>query len=60
VPTLHSHTITHGLFVFNGVREPQGGLPSRTSQHAAQNLAAACVCPTAQPTDHQDEKQKGS
>jgi len=21
--TLQSHTITHGLFVFNGVREPQ-------------------------------------
>ena len=23
MPTLHSHTITHGLFIFNGVREPQ-------------------------------------
>lgn len=22
-PTLHSHTITHGLLIFNGVREPQ-------------------------------------
>lgn len=23
MPTLHSHTITHGLFIFKGVREPQ-------------------------------------
>jgi len=23
MPTLHSHTITYGLFIFNGVREPQ-------------------------------------
>ncbi|MCB0515150.1 MAG: hypothetical protein R2798_08500 [Chitinophagales bacterium] len=26
-------------------------LPSRTSRPASQNLAAACVCPTAHPTD---------
>ncbi len=29
-PTLHSHKITQGLIIFNGVREPLGGLPSRT------------------------------
>jgi len=23
MPTLNSHTITHSLFIFNGVREPQ-------------------------------------
>jgi len=49
-PTLHSHTITHVLFIFEGVREcfafAKSHQPTRKPK-----LGKECVCPTAQPTD---------
>lgn len=55
-PPLHSYTITHCLFIFNGVREPQAVCQAATTH--AQSKAWQRVClsqrppnPTDKPTD---------
>ena len=53
---LNSHTITHNLIVFNGVREcfafAKSHQPTRKPK-----LDKECVCSNLQPTENQDERR---
>ena len=39
MPTLQSHTITHGLFIFNGVRETQAVYQFAQAKRSSQSLS---------------------
>jgi len=42
-----SHTITHSLFDFNRVREPQADCQAAQTNRTSQSLSAACGFPNA-------------
>jgi len=56
MPTLHSHKITHSLFVFDGVREcfafAKSHQPTRKPK-----LGKEWACSNPQPTENQDERR---
>lgn len=54
-PTLHSHTITHGLFIFSGVREPQA--VCQVAQANAQTKTWQRVCLSHRTTDRQSTRK---
>ncbi|HPX76690.1 MAG TPA: hypothetical protein PLW77_08910, partial [Bacteroidales bacterium] len=56
MPTLNSHTITHNLIVFNGVRECFAFAKSHQPTHKPK-LGKECVCSNAQQTDNQEERR---
>src|SRR5690606_14120572 len=56
-PTLHSHTITHNLIVFNGVRECFAFAKSHQPTHNPK-LGKECVCPTARPKRPTNQRTK--
>ncbi len=58
-PTLHSHTITHCLFFFNGVREPQAVCQAAKAHATTQAWQRMCLSNhTTKTTDKQaDEKE---
>ncbi len=43
MPTLHSHTITHSLFIFNGVREPQAVCQAAQAHATTQAWQRVCL-----------------
>lgn len=60
-PTLHSHTITHCLFIFNGVREPQAVCQAAPA-HAWQRvcLSNRTVKPTEKQADEEEHRTDNS
>ena len=54
-PTLHSHTITHRLDIFKGVREPQA--VCQVAQANAQTKTWQRVCLSQRTTDRQEGQQ---
>jgi len=61
MPTLHSHTITHCLFIFNGVREPQAVCQVAPAQAQAKTWQRVCLSnrttkTTDKPTDEKEHR----
>jgi len=54
-----SHTITHGLFVFDGVREPQAVCQVAQADTKAKTWQRACL-PHRTPGRYTDEKEHRS
>lgn len=54
MPTLHSHTITHDLFIFNGVREPQAVCQAAPANAPSQACQRVCLpLRSTKPTEKQ-------
>ena len=60
MPTLNSHTITHGVFNFNGIREPQAVCQAAQSQRTSQSLSKSVSVPPLTDNEQIEEQWKSN